>query len=199
MKIIKVLIVDDDRDLCENLGKILGMDGYRTVSAHDGERALEMAVAEEPDVVILDIKMPRMDGMEVLKKLKERSGWIAVFILTAFPSVESAVDAVRDKIVFDYIRKPFALRQIQDAVARAAASIGLVGCPEETLNARIGENIRRQRNLRGVNSREVARLSGLSPSLLSQVESGKSAASLKTLYRIARALKVEMGELVKDL
>ncbi|MCX6349927.1 MAG: response regulator [Candidatus Aureabacteria bacterium] len=199
MKIIKVLIVDDDRDLGENLVKILNMDGYRAVFTHDGRRALEMMASEQPDVVILDIKMPGMDGMEVLKKLKEYSGKIAVIILTAFPSLESAVDAVRDKIVFDYIRKPFSLRQIQDTVAKAAASLGLVSCPEESLNARIGENIRRQRNLKNMNSRELARMAGLSPSLLSQVESGKSAASLKTLYRLARALKVEMGEMVKDL
>lgn len=199
MKIIKVLIVDDDRDLCENLGKILGMDGYRTVFAHDGSRALEVMGAEQPDVVILDIKMPGMDGMEVLKKIREHSARVAVIILTAFPSVESAVDAVRDKIVFDYLRKPFSLRQIQDTVARAAASLGLVSCPEESLNARIGENIRRQRNAKNLNSREVAHLAGLSPSLLSQVESGKSAPSLKTLFRLARALRVEMGELVRDL
>jgi len=199
MKIVKVLIIDDDRDLCENLGKILGMDGYRTIFAHDGAQALDMMPAEQPDVVILDIKMPGMDGMEFLKKIKEYSGKVAVIILTAFPSVESAVDAVRDKIVFDYLRKPFALRQIQDTVARAAASLGLVSCPEKSLNARIGENIRRQRNVKSLNSREVALLAGLSPSLLSQVESGKSAASLKTLFRIARALKVEMGELVRDL
>jgi DNA-binding NtrC family response regulator len=199
MKIIKVLIVDDDRDLCDNLGKILGMDGYRTVFAHDGARALEATAAEHPDVIILDIKMPGMDGMEVVKKLKEYSGQVAVIILTAFPSLESAMNAVRDKIVFDYIRKPFSLRQIQDAVARAAASLGLVSCPEESLNARIGDNIRRLRNVKCLNSREVARLAGLSPSLISQVESGKSAASLKTLFRIARALKVEMGDLVKDL
>jgi DNA-binding NtrC family response regulator len=199
MKIIKVLIVDDDRDLCENLVKILSMDGYRAVFARDGPRALGMMTSEQPDVVILDIKMPGMDGMEVLKKLKEYSGKIAVIILTAFPSLESAVDAVRDKIVFDYIRKPFSLRQIQDTVAKAAASLGLVSCPEGSLNARIGENLRRQRNLKDMSSRELARLSGLSPSLLSQVESGKSAASLKTLYRLARALKVEMAELVRDL
>lgn len=199
MRKVRVLVVDDDRDLCENLRKILSLDNRETEVAFGGEEALSWLRVRAVDVVILDLKMPGTDGMRVLEEMRRLPGRFAVIILTAYPTVESAIDAVRDKAVFDYIRKPFSMQHIRDVVEKAAASLGLVSWTTDNLNQRVGELIRTERNMKGMTSRDLARATGFSPSLISQVESGKSAVSLKTLFRIARALKVEMGELVRDL
>ncbi|MFH1037633.1 MAG: response regulator [PVC group bacterium] len=199
MRKIRVLIVDDDRDLCDNLSKILSLDDRETEVAFDGADALVKLRRREYDVLVLDIKMPGMDGIQLLQEIQDRSGNTAVIILTAYPTLETAMDAVGDRMIIEYVRKPFSMQQIRNAVGKAAASIGLVSCPPENLNERVGALVRRRRNLKEMGGRELARAAGLSPSLLSQVESGKSAASLKTLYQIAKALDLSVSDLLQDL
>ena len=67
----KILIVDDEKDLAEAISTALSYEGYQTLKAHDGEEGLKMALEEKPDLIFLDIMMPKMDGIAVLKALKE--------------------------------------------------------------------------------------------------------------------------------
>ncbi len=199
MRKIRVLIIDDDRDLCDNLRKILSIDGRETEVAFDGSEALNKLRSRQYDVLILDIKMPGMDGIQLLKEIQDLTGDIAVIILTAYPTLETAMDVVGDKMVVEYVRKPFAMQHIRDAVGKAAASIGLITSSLDNLNERVGELVRLQRHRKDMGSRELARAAGLSPSMLSQLESGKSAVSLKTLYLVTQALDISLSELLKDL
>ncbi len=102
----KILIVDDESDICTALEFILKRRDYEVKSAYTGEKALEMIGKESFDVIITDLKMGKVDGMKVLEKTKEISPDTSVIIMTAFGSIESAVEAMKMG-ASDYIIKPF--------------------------------------------------------------------------------------------
>jgi len=101
-----VLIVDDEERMRHLLSIMLGRKGYHVEQAGDGVEALEMISATPFDMIITDIKMPRMDGIELLKKIMDMDIPSPVVFITAFATVDSAVDAMRQGAV-DYIIKPF--------------------------------------------------------------------------------------------
>ncbi len=108
----KILIVDDERDICKALEFLLKREDYAVSAVHSGEDAIKKLKEESFDVVITDLKMGRVDGMTVLEKAKELSPDTAVIIMTAFASIESAVDAMKRGAV-DYIVKPFLNEEIR--------------------------------------------------------------------------------------
>ncbi|GER92711.1 sigma-54-dependent Fis family transcriptional regulator [hot springs metagenome] len=114
----KILIVDDEPDICKALAFLLKREGYSTTTANSGEDAIEKLKAEGFDIVITDIKMGKVDGMAVLEKAKELHPDIAVIMMTAFASIESAVDAMK-RGATDYIVKPFHNEEIKITVKKA--------------------------------------------------------------------------------
>ncbi|MBI4823600.1 MAG: sigma-54-dependent Fis family transcriptional regulator [Nitrospirae bacterium] len=102
----KILIVDDDRDTQWSLSNILQAEGYEAVAIDDGRKALKKLRTYSPDIVLLDIRLPRMNGMEVLREIKEIDRHIGVIMLTAYGGVNEAVRAMKLG-AFDYINKPF--------------------------------------------------------------------------------------------
>lgn len=102
----KILIVDDEKDICNALEFILKRQNYDVKTANSGEKAVEMINKEVFDVILTDLKMGKVDGLEVLEKAKEVAPDTSVIIMTAFGSIESAVDAMK-KGAGDYIIKPF--------------------------------------------------------------------------------------------
>lgn len=113
----KILVVDDERDICRALEFLLKAEGYSVVAALSGEEAVERIKAEHFDVVLTDLKMEKIDGIGVLEKTKEMSSDTAVIIMTAFASVESAVEAMK-KGAADYIVKPFLNEEMRITVKR---------------------------------------------------------------------------------
>ncbi|WP_455209460.1 sigma-54-dependent transcriptional regulator [Kaarinaea lacus] len=101
-----ILVVEDDIDLRDALSDTLQMAGYAVCVAQDGRMALDMIESKEPVMVISDIQMPRMDGHMLLKHIKKRWPDLPVMIMTAYGSIEKAVQAMRDGAV-DYLTKPF--------------------------------------------------------------------------------------------
>jgi len=101
-----ILVVEDDIDLRDALSDTLQLAGYAVCVAQDGRMALDMIESKEPVLVITDIQMPRMDGHALLKHIKKRWPDLPVMIMTAYGSIEKAVQAMRDGAV-DYMTKPF--------------------------------------------------------------------------------------------
>ncbi len=120
MKVVKerILIVDDEQSMCEYLSLVLEKEGYLTSTAADAFEALRIVEEEPIDLVVEDLKMPKMDGIELLKRLKEKNEKLPVIIMTAFSTWDSAVQAMRLG-AFDYIRKPFDNQDIRDVISRA--------------------------------------------------------------------------------
>lgn len=114
----KILIVDDQKDTCDLLMEILADEGYDTFSVLSGRSALNSVKKEKPDLVLLDIKMPRMDGIEALKRIKEIDKNIAVVIITGYGSLDTAREAMRLG-AFDYVTKPFDIHLIRAVVSDA--------------------------------------------------------------------------------
>ncbi len=109
----KILVVDDEKDIVKMLDYNLKKDGYKAVSAYEGEKALDLARREMPDLIILDLMLPGMDGLEVCKMLKKepKTAHIPIIMLTA--KTQEA-----DKVVGlelgadDYVTKPFSPREL---------------------------------------------------------------------------------------
>jgi len=113
----KILVVDDEKDICKVLEFLLKSEGYTVSVAYNGEEALEKLKKDHFDVVITDLKMDKVDGVAVLEKTKELSSDTAVVIMTAFASVESAVNIMK-KGASDYIVKPFLNEEIKITLRR---------------------------------------------------------------------------------
>jgi response regulator RpfG family c-di-GMP phosphodiesterase len=114
----RILIVDDERDITSVLSDVLGDKGYETVAAHDGLDAIERYTADPFDLVITDLKMPRMGGLELLKALRVMNRDALVIMMTGYATVETAVDALKNG-AYDYILKPFKVGALLKVVGRA--------------------------------------------------------------------------------
>jgi PAS domain S-box-containing protein len=118
MKKKHILIADDEADIALILKLQLEDAGYATDRARDGREAVELLRRKPYDLMLLDIKMPRLDGLQVLEEIKEQLQETAVVMMTAHGSEEIAVEAMK-KGAIDYIAKPFSTDSLQKAVARA--------------------------------------------------------------------------------
>ncbi|MBI1846221.1 MAG: sigma-54-dependent Fis family transcriptional regulator [Candidatus Rokubacteria bacterium] len=114
----RVLVVDDERSMRELLGIALTQDGYDLTLADGGERAIEILKREAFDLVITDLRMRKVDGLAVLKAVKETSPSTAVLVITAFASAETAVQAMKVG-AYDYITKPFKLEEMRLIIGNA--------------------------------------------------------------------------------
>jgi two-component system, NtrC family, response regulator AtoC len=113
-----VLIVDDERTLARSIRTFLSESGYDAEVAGDGEKALELLESLRPDVVFADVRLPGMGGIELLQRIREFDATIPVVIMTAYGSIEGAVEAVKLG-AFDYLKKPVDLEELKLLADRA--------------------------------------------------------------------------------
>ena len=132
----RVLIVDDEPSVRESLRMVL-KDRYQVLSATSGQEGLDLLDAETPDVVLLDILMPGMDGLEILERMRERPAPPQVIMVTATKTVKTAVTAMKLG-AFHYITKPFDVEELLVTVDRAVESTTLVR-EVQALRAEVGE------------------------------------------------------------
>jgi two-component system response regulator AtoC len=114
----RVLIVDDERKMRRVLQILLEQIGLESVAAENGEEALERFAAESIDLVLTDLKMPGIDGIELLKRIREQEADVPVIVLTAHGTVQTAVEAMKHG-AFDYVLKPFDLEAIELVIRKA--------------------------------------------------------------------------------
>jgi DNA-binding NtrC family response regulator len=119
-----ILVVDDEPNVRKVLGALLEQAGYVTTRAANAEEALALVRAQDPDVVISDLKMPGMDGLGLLRKLKEVFPEIPVILLTAHGTIEAAVEAMKHGAL-DFLTKPFEKDRVLEVVAKG---LGQSGC-----------------------------------------------------------------------
>ena len=117
-----ILIVDDEKELCKILSDSLFQDHYRVLVAFEGKRALQLVKEEKPDLILLDIKMPRMNGIEVLKKIKKMKKEIAVIMFTAYGTLETAREAMKLG-AYDYVTKPVDLFLLKSLVKEVLGGV----------------------------------------------------------------------------
>ena len=113
-----ILVVDDEPSICWGFRELLGDDGHKVSTAASAEDALELLEHCRPDAMILDVRLPGMDGLSAIAKLRERAGEIPIIIITAFSNLPTAVRAV-ELGAFDYLPKPFDLDEAAEVIRRA--------------------------------------------------------------------------------
>jgi DNA-binding NtrC family response regulator len=191
---IRTLVVDDDQDSCDLIEKILKKEGYRVTTLTDGRKVEDELRRSTIHLAIVDLKMPDISGLDVLQIIRQHDSDCAVIMMTGYATLDSAVSALRGGVV-DYLRKPVREDELLGAVRRALAAKGLSLLPEEELHRNIGTAIRDLRKKRALTLKQLAKRTGLSVSLLSQIERAESSASVTSLYKIAHALKIRLSEL----
>ncbi len=191
---LRILVVDDDEDICLYLKEFLTREGYSVVTATKPLDALPEVVDGKCQLALIDVRMPQMNGVEFLRKIRSINPELCVILMTAYPSVEGAVDSMKAD-AFDYLLKPFELDQLRQVIKRAVRERGLLIDAEMRVNRLVGARIRTVRKERCMTLRQLARKTDLSVSLLSQIELGKSSASISTMRKTATALSVPLSYL----
>ncbi|UCG90836.1 MAG: sigma-54-dependent Fis family transcriptional regulator [candidate division WOR-3 bacterium] len=166
----RILVVDDEEIMRSSLSDWLIEDGYDVLAVEDGFHALERVKQEEWDLAVVDLKMPKMDGLEVLKKMNKIKPKLPVIIITAYATIDSAVMAIKEGAA-DYIVKPFNPEEISIVIAKLVERQRL-----------IKENIRLRRAL--AKRFKFQDLVGKSPEMLKVIEMIKTVAPTKSTVLI---------------
>ncbi len=191
---VRILIVDDDKQICDYMQTLLESDGFHVKTASDPTLVEDDVRTGEYHVIILDLMMPKLDGIEVLRRIRSIDKDIAVIIFTAHPNLDSAVASMKLDAV-DYIKKPFNVDEFREVLARVMRKKGLARTPEEQLHKIIGDTIRTCRKEKELTLKQMSRRTGLSISLLSQIERAESSPSISSLYKISVALDSRIQDL----
>jgi DNA-binding NtrC family response regulator len=118
MSSAKILVVDDELFVRELLLEFLSIQGYEVSLAESGEKAIELIYTQPADVVLLDLKMSGMDGIETLKQIRKTSPHTLAIIMTGYPTIESSIEALRHGAC-DYVIKPFKLNDLKSSIENA--------------------------------------------------------------------------------
>ena len=124
---MRILVVDDDRAVRDSLRRSLAFNGYQVELASDGQAALDAIAGDRPDALVLDVMMPRVDGLEVCRRLRSAGDDLPVLVLTAREAVSDRVAGL-DAGADDYLAKPFALEEL---LARLRALLRRTPQPED--------------------------------------------------------------------
>ena len=195
---IRIMVLDDEPTVLKSVQYILESQNYSIRTFSQPDKAMAAAEREAFHICLVDIRMPEINGFDFVRKLRERGITSAAILMTAYPSIESAAEAMRSG-GHDYITKPFTHDQLVQAVERVCQKEGLIFTTEEDLNRLIGQRIRTHRLEQRLTLRELSEKTKLTTSQLSQVELGKNAASVWSLARIASALKLSLSDLLSGL
>ena len=155
---VRIMIVDDDKAICEYMQTLLERDGFTVKTLTDPTGVEEEIRSGGYHLVILDLMMPKLDAV-------------------------------------DYIKKPFNVDEFREVIGRVMRKKGLARTPEEQLHKVIGDTIRNLRKEKDLTLKQMSRRTGLSVSLLSQIERAESSASISSLYKIAIALESRIQNL----
>jgi two-component system response regulator HydG len=183
----RVLVVDDEATARSGLEKLLKQDGYTVDTAGDGNEAVEIANDRPPDVVVTDLRMPVMDGMGLLKKLREQDPGIPVIVVTAFGDVSSAVGAMRAG-ADDYLTKPVDVDALLISIERAL---------QRRRIASEAENLRRQ--IREKDAVAMGGLLGASSAMQDVYRTARQVAGARATVLITGESGTGKGELAKAI
>ena len=195
---VKVLIIDDDPAICKTVGLLLEDHGYSPRTYTDPDEAVQAAAKESFQIALVDLRMPALDGVEVVERLKKIDERTSCIVMTAYPDLDSATETMR-RGTCDYISKPFKQEALIEAIERACQRMGIIYRDEQELNRLIGQRIRSHRLSQNLTLRQLSDRTDLTTSQLSQVELGKNAASIWALARISNSLGLQVSELLAGL
>jgi len=188
---LNVLVVDHDEGSNVQIKDVLTTEGYQSEVLNDPEQVVESIKQGRYQMVILDVSPPEGRGIELLERIRATDSDVCVIAMTGLPSVDAAVRTLKNQ-AFDYLQKPLDVEELRAVVQSAIREKGLLVDLETRLNQVVGKRLREKRSAAQLTLKQLANRTGLSVSLISQIELGKSAASMSTLHKLATALQVRM-------
>jgi DNA-binding NtrC family response regulator len=188
---LNILVIDPDEETNINLKSALSEEGYRVAAMTDPSGALSEVRSNRYQLVVIDVSPDNQSGMTALEQLRSSDSDLCIIATTEFPTVEMAVAAMKQQ-AFNYLRKPIDTGELRKVLKEAISEKGLLVDLETRLNLEVGRRIRERRHSRPLTLKQLANRTGLSVSLISQIELGKSAASMSTLHKLATALGTKM-------
>ena len=187
---LNVLVVDHEEEAQLQLKQVLSDQGYGVTCLSEPLRAPEEVRQNRFQVIILDVS-PGSGGAEALAAIRGFDTDICVIATTGLASVEAAVATMKHS-AFHYLQKPLETEEVLAVVREAIRDRGLLVDLKTHLNSEVGRCIRTKRHESDLTLKQLANRTGLSVSLISQIELGKSAASMSTMHKLAAALGVKM-------
>jgi DNA-binding response OmpR family regulator len=187
---LHVLVVDRDESSVAEIKNLLSEDGYQVEAVTEPSQAVGEIKSGRYQLVLLDVSPPG-DGVDLLGQIRNIDSDLCVIAMTNLPSVEVAVRTLKNQAL-DYVQKPLEAEELRMVIQAAIREKGLLVDLETRLNQTVGGRIREKRTAEGLTLKQLANRTGLSVSLISQIELGKSAASMSTLHKLATALQVRM-------
>ena len=187
---LNVLVADHEEEARLQLKQVLSDQGYGVTCLSEPLRAPEEVRQNRFQLIILDVS-PESGGAEALAAIRGFDTDICVIATTGLASVEAAVATMKHS-AFHYLQKPLETEEVLAVVREAIRDRGLLVDLETHLNSEVGRRIRTKRHESDLTLKQLANRTGLSVSLISQIELGKSAASMSTMHKLAAALSVKM-------
>lgn len=188
---LNVLVVDRDEATNLELKDFLSVEGYQAFALSDPDQVVEEIKKGRFQLVLLDVSPPEDAGIELLQRIRRADSDICVVAMTALATVAAAVRTLKIQ-AFDYLEKPLEMEELRAVIGAAIRDKGLLVDLESRLNQVVGRRLRERRSAGELTLKQLANRTGLSVSLISQIELGKSAASMSTLHKLATALQVKM-------
>jgi DNA-binding NtrC family response regulator len=188
---LHILVVDRDDATCVQLKDMLTDEGYVVTTLGDPARAADEVRDGQFQMVILDVTPSQLGNLEALAAVRGMDSDLCVIATTSVPTVEMAVATMKHN-AFHYLQKPVEREELSMVIEEAIREKGLLVDLETHLNSEVGRRIRGKRQDSQLTLKQLANRTGLSVSLISQIELGKSAASMSTLHKLATALGVPM-------
>jgi DNA-binding NtrC family response regulator len=188
---LNVLVVDRDEATILELKDYLTEEGYQAHALADPNQVVEEVKRGRFQLVLLDVSPPADRGIDLLKRIRATDSDICVICMTGAATVDAAVRTLKSQ-AFDYLEKPLAMEELRAVIQAAIREKGLLVDIETRLNQEVGRRLRERRLGQSLTLKQLANRTGLSVSLISQIELGKSAASMSTLHKLSTSLQVRM-------
>ncbi len=188
---LNILVVDRDEGNIAEVKNFLTDEGYQVETQTDLAQVVSEVKKGRYQLVLLDVSPPETESVLLLQQIRAVDSDLCVVAMTSLPSVEIAVRTLKHQ-AFDYIQKPLELDELGEVIRAAIREKGLLVDLEARLNQVVGSRLREKRSALGLTLKQLANRTRLSVSLISQIELGKSAASMSTLHKLATALQVRM-------
>lgn len=188
---LNILVVDRDEGNIAEVKNFLTDEGYQVETQTDLAQVVSEVKKGRYQLVLLDVSPPETESVLLLQQIRGVDSDLCVVAMTSLPSVEIAVRTLKHQ-AFDYIQKPLELDELGEVIRAAIREKGLLVDLEARLNQVVGSRLREKRSALGLTLKQLANRTRLSVSLISQIELGKSAASMSTLHKLATALQVRM-------
>lgn len=203
---IKIMIVEDNLPVAESIKNYLALENFDVVIYGEASEALTALEKAKYHLILLDLKLPRMSGQKMLKKMRQRGWTIPVIIITAYPSLESAIETFKLR-ASDYIKKPFTMSHLLRAINIVIEERGITAGKkrrittehEEISISKVGEKIKSLRHKKKLTLEQLAKEAGISPILLSKIEAGSGSPSLSAVLRITKSLQTSLKYFFEDI